>query len=136
MHLGSGTVTGPETVTGGHRPVHGGPGPVCLAARLERDPAFHVIQSGYADWGIIIGASWPRNHNKQEDRQENAPTEICKIDGRLHHSTPSGRATGAPFSGNRQRKVKEFSERYSATQIKPSPGCSSPSAYSMPLWLG
>src|SRR5882672_9273816 len=110
MHLSPRAVTGPETVTGGHWPVHGGPAPVHLATRLEGDAAFHVIQAGDADWGIIISESWPRNHNKQAERQENAPTEICKTDRCLHHSTPSGRATGAPFSGNRQLKVKEFSE--------------------------
>src|SRR5437867_1125267 len=110
MHLGSGTVAGPETVTGGHRPVHGGPRPICLAARLEGNAAFHVIQAGHEDGGIVIGESWPRNHNKQAEHQENAHTEICKTDRCLHHSTPSGRAIGAPFSGNRHLKVKEFSE--------------------------
>src|ERR1700674_65031 len=110
MHLSSRTVSGPQTVTGGHRPVHGGPGPVCLAARLEGNAAFHVIQAGNADWRIIIGESWPRNHNRQTEHQAYTPAEICKTDFCLHHSAPSGHTIGAPFSRNRHLKVKEFSE--------------------------
>src|SRR5882724_718429 len=90
MHLSSRAVTCPETVSRSHGPVPGGPPPVCLAARLEGDAAFHVIQPGDADWGIIISESWPRNHNKQAERHEDAPAQICKTDRCLHHSTPSG----------------------------------------------
>src|SRR5450432_391865 len=90
MHLGSRYVACPEAVSRSHWPVQGGPAPVRLAARLERNAALHVIQPGHTHWWIIRREGWSHNHSEQAEQQAYPPAETCKTNRCRHHSAPSG----------------------------------------------
>src|ERR1700674_796292 len=136
MHLSSRPISCPETVSRSQWPVQGGPTPVSLAARLEGNFALHIIQPGHTHWWIIKRESRSHNHNEQAEHQAYAPANICKTEGCLHHSAPSGHPMGAPFSSKRHVNVTLLKgllgKVIQATQIRPGPGCSFPSKYSTP----